>query len=108
MAVGAAFTTVGHAGVSDGAGTEGRMTYRVAEVGPNYSVIELTSAAGNARFFSRASWRTDLDQVPGGTLVTCTADFAVRLRYFLVAPILFLMRRAITRDLEQLKRAIET
>jgi hypothetical protein len=84
------------------------MTYRVAEVGPNYSIVELTSTTGNARFFTRAFWRFDLDQVPGGTLVTCTVDFAVRLRYFLLAPILFVMRRAIAGDLEQLKRAIET
>jgi hypothetical protein len=107
MAVGAEFTTVGHAGTSDGAGTDGRMTYRVAEVGPNYSVVELTSATGNARFFTRASWRFDLEHVAEGTLVTCTADFAVRFRYFLLAPILFLMRRTIAGDLEQLKRAIE-
>ena len=83
------------------------MTYRVAEVGPNYSVVDLTSTTGNARFFRRASWRFDLEPVPEGTLVTCTAEFAVRLRYFVVAPILFLMRRAIARDLGQLKRAIE-
>jgi hypothetical protein len=95
MAVGAEFTTLGHAGTRDGAGTQGRMTYRVAEVGPHYSIVELTSATGNARFFTRASWRFDLDQIPEGTLVTCTANFAVRLRYFLLAPILFVMRRAI-------------
>lgn len=108
MAVGAEFMTVGHAGTKDGAGSQGKMTYRVAEVGHNYSVVELTSATGNARFFNRASWRFDLDEAPEGTLVTCTADFALRFRYFLLAPILFLMRRAIAGDLKQLKRALET
>jgi hypothetical protein len=74
MTVGAEFTTVGHAGTNDGAGTEGKMTYRVAEVGRNYSVVELTSATGNARFFTRASWRFDLDQVREGTLVPARPD----------------------------------
>ena len=76
MAVGAEFTTVGHADTSDGAGTHGRMSYRVAEVGSNYSVVELTSVTGNARFFTRASWRFDLDQIPEGTLVTSYYDWS--------------------------------
>jgi polyketide cyclase/dehydrase/lipid transport protein len=107
MAVGAEFETVGLAGARDGAGTQGRMAYRVAEVEGNRSVVELTSRDGNARFFRRASWEFRIEPAEGGSKVVCVADFEVRKRYWFMAPVLFFMKGAIDRDLRQLKEAVE-
>jgi hypothetical protein len=107
MRVGAEFETVGLAGARDGAGTQGRMGYRLAEVEGNRSVVELTSREGNARFFRRASWEFRIEEAEGGSVVVCVADFQVRRRYWFMAPVLFFMKGAIRRDLEGLKRAVE-
>lgn len=49
--IGLEFDTVGHGGNPDDPNARGQMSYRLAEVGPNHSVVELTSCKGNARFF---------------------------------------------------------
>jgi hypothetical protein len=107
MKVGVEFETVGLAGARDGAGTQGRMAYRLAEVKENRSVVELTSRDGNARFFRRATWEFRIEPAEGGSTVICIADFEVKRRYCFMAPVLFFMRRAIYRDLEGLKNAVE-
>ena len=101
------FATIGLPGTWDGAGTQGRMAYRVTEVEGNRSVIELTSRDGNARFFRRASWEFRMEAVDGGSTVICVADFQVRKRYWFMAPVLFFMKSAIHRDLVGLKKAVE-
>jgi Polyketide cyclase / dehydrase and lipid transport len=75
MGVGAEFETVGLAGTRDGAGTQGKMGYRVVEVEGNRSVVELTSRDGNARFFRRATWEFRIEAADGGSTVICVADF---------------------------------
>ncbi len=103
----------------DGTGTEfhtfarpegddwGRMSYRVAGVGENSCTVQLTSSEGNARFFKDASWTFKTRQISDGTLLTCIADFTLRLPYLFLAPILYAKKDAITTDLRSLKRAIE-
>jgi len=41
------------------------------------------------------------------TRITCAVEFTLRLRYLFLAPVLYLMRRAISDDLERLRRALE-
>src|SRR5215831_2767964 len=103
--VGFAFETLGHPGA---AGAEdGRMAYEVSAVGPEGSTLRLTSTSGNARYFRDAAWHCRLDPVPEGTRLTCVAEFTLRWRYLFLAPILYLMRRAIRADLERIRRALE-
>jgi len=103
--VGFAFETLGHPGA---AGAEdGRMAYEVSAVGPEGSTLRLTSTSGNARYFRDAAWHCRLDPVPEGTRLTCVAGFTLRWRYLFLAPILYLMRRAIRADLERIRRALE-
>ena len=104
--VGFAFETLGHPGSAAGA-ENGRMAYEVTAVGPEGSTVRLTSATGNARYFKDAAWHFRLDPVPEGTRVVCAAEFTLRLRYLFLAPVLYLMRRAIKDDLERLRRAVE-
>ena len=104
--VGYAFETLGHQGSAAGS-ENGRMAYEVSAVGPEGSTVRLTSTTGNARYFKDAVWHFRLDPVPEGTRITCAAEFALRLRYLFLAPVLYLMRRAISDDLERLRRALE-
>ncbi len=87
---------------------QGRMAYRITDADPELGcTIALTNSDGNGRYFKHAQWRFQVHPDPQGSRVTCTVDFKVRLRYFFLAPILFSMRRAIHRDLESLKAALE-
>lgn len=86
----------------------GRMAYRILEADPARGcTIALTNSDGNARYFKRAQWRFQVHPDAQGSCVTCVVDFKLRLRYFFLAPILMTMRRAIHRDLESLKAALE-
>jgi len=104
--VGFAFETLGHPSSAVGA-EDSRMAYEVSAVGPNGSTVRLTSTTGNARYFKDAAWHFRLDPVPEGTRIICVAEFTLRLRYFFLAPVLYLLRRAIMDDLERLRRALE-
>ncbi len=105
--VGFEFTTVGYPG--SGA-DHGRMTYRVAEAdatGRNVCA-ELTSRTGNARFFSSAEWRQSVEDWPEGCRVTFSTEFRLRFRYWLLAPVLWMIgASALRRDLVNLKRVLE-
>lgn len=86
----------------------GRMSYRVTQTDPvDGCVVKLTNSDGNARYFKEAEWRFRVDPAPEGALVTCAAHFKLRFRYLVLAPVLFVMRKAIHRDLLSLKRALE-
>lgn len=85
----------------------GKMSYRITETDPvRGCTVQLTSDSGNARFFRSAEWRFRVEPDPQGSVVICAANFQLRLRYLLLAP-LYSMRSAIRRDLESLKSAIE-
>ena len=107
--VGFEFDTVADMGAQTDASRNGRMSYRIAEVDPDRHQcrVELTSRDGNARYFKRASWTFRAVGADGGTLLTCSADFVLRVRWLVLAPVLYMMRRAITNDLRQLKAVIE-
>ncbi len=106
--VGFEFDTLGRTTAKDATGESGKMSYRVAAADPAIGcTLQLTNSDGNARFFKQAEWRFTVDPAPDGAVVTCIADFQLRLRYLLLAPVLFLMRKQIDRDLRGLKQAIE-
>lgn len=102
------FDTIAHDGLN--LPDRGRMSYRISKVSPEDSlcVVELTSRTGNARFFKTATWQFKTQPADGGTLLTCTAEFALRLRYMFLAPLFYLKRDAILMDLKFLKNAIES
>ena len=104
--VGFAFETIGRPGSAPGA-EDGRMAYEVSSVDSKGSTVRLTSTTGNARYFKDAAWHFRLDPAAEGTRITCVADFTLRLRYLFLAPVLYLLRRAIRADLERLKRLLE-
>ena len=93
--------------IEDSESGKGKMSYRICDIGPASCTVQLTSTTGNARFFKRASWRFTTEPDPNGTLLICSADFEVKLRFFWLAPLLYMKRSAISIDLECLKQAIE-
>ena len=106
--VGFEFDTLAHPRGKDARGEWGKMSYRIAAIDPDHGcTVQLTSTTGNARYFRTAEWRFRVEAVPEGSQVFCAADFVVRRRYFLLAPILFFMKGAIQKDLESLKRKLE-
>jgi uncharacterized protein YndB with AHSA1/START domain len=107
--VGSEFETVADVDQPPDARRDGRMSYRIAEVDPGRQQcrVELTSRDGNARYFKSASWTFRTECAQGGTRLTCSADFVLRLRWVVLAPVLYLMRRAITNDLRRLKAVLE-
>jgi hypothetical protein len=64
--VGLELDTVGHGGNPDDPNARGQMSYRLAEVGPNYSVVDLTSSKGNAPFFKEARWTSGFNPTHTG------------------------------------------
>ena len=87
----------------------GRMSYRVAQTDPvNGCVVQLTNSDGNARYFRKAEWRFNVRPAADGALITCAAHFKLRFRYIFMGPVLFMMRRAIHRDLVSLKDVLES
>ena len=109
MGVGSEFDTVADPAARDDAQAQGRMSYRIASVDPDQHrcTVQLTSRDGNARFFKTAAWTFRAVAAPDGTLLTCSVDFILRLRYLIFAPVLYAMKGAIHADLRQLKRVIE-
>ncbi|HUX44038.1 MAG TPA: SRPBCC family protein [Terracidiphilus sp.] len=107
--VGFEFDTLAHSRGKDERGEWGRMSYRIKEIDPvRGCTVELTSSAGNARYFRSAEWRFRVEAVKEGSQVFCVADFAVRRRYLLLAPIFYFMKNAIRKDLEGLKCKVES
>src|SRR5215471_19112079 len=107
--VGSEFDTVADVDAPSDARSNGRMSYRIVDIDPDRHQcrVELTSRDGNARYFKRASWTFRAVGADGGTLLTCSADFVLRVQWLVLAPALYLMRRAITNDLRQLKAVLE-
>src|SRR5581483_1852425 len=108
--VGSKFDTIANTDApADDGSASGRMSYRVTEVDAQRQrcTVELTSRDGNARYFKTASWTMRTAQAEGGTLLTCSVVFAMRLRWLVLAPVLWLMRSAIRRDLIALKHEVE-
>jgi hypothetical protein len=109
--VGSEFDTIADTAVpADDGSASGRMSYRITEVNAERQqcTVELTSRDCNARYFKTASWILRTLPAEGGTLLTCSVEFALRLRWLVLAPVLWLTRRAITRDLIALKKELES
>jgi hypothetical protein len=96
-AVGLTFDTIAPTGL--------RMSYRIMEHEPERrSTIELAPS----KMFKRAVWRLQYDRVALGTKITCDVDFTLRpLYWFLAVPLILSQRKALARDLQSLKEAIE-
>ena len=107
--IGSEFDTVADLDEPPDARRNGRMSYRIAEVDMDrhQCTVELTSRDGNARYFESASWTFRAVSAQGGTLLTCSVDFVLRIQWIVLAPIMYLMRGAITKDLRRLKAALE-
>jgi hypothetical protein len=107
--VGFEFETLADPAAPGDAESQGRMSYRIAEVDPDQHrcAVQLKSTAGNARYFKTATWSFQVSPAPDGTLLRCSVDFVLRMRYLILAPIFYAMRGAIRTDLEQLKRVVE-
>ena len=96
-AVGTTFDTIAPNGL--------RMSYRITEHDPeDHSTIELMPS----KMFKRAVWRLTYERAGEGTRITCDVDFILRpLYWFLVVPLMMSQKKALARDLRQLKEAIE-
>lgn len=105
------FTTVGHDGAAP---NHGRMRYRIGQTDPQAGCrVDLVSRDGNACYFESASWSFRVLEQPETTSnkrsrIECVVRFKLRPRYAWLAPILFLMKGAINRDLMALKRVLES
>lgn len=106
--IGKEFDTFSHGDLRDGAHAKGKMSYRVVRAGADQCTIQLTSSAGNARYFKSAEWNFRVEPSAEGARLTCSANFALRFPYILLAPVFYLMRGAIRTDLESLKRVLES
>lgn len=111
LGVGFEFTTVGH---DAAAPNHGRMCYRIGQTDSEAGCrVDLISHDGNARYFKSGSWSFRVVEQPETasnkrSRVECVVRFSLRLRYVWLAPILFVMKGAINRDLMALKRALES
>jgi hypothetical protein len=83
-----------------------RMSYQVTEHVPGrHWTIDLVSS----KMFKAAIWEMRCDPTATGSRITCVVDFTLRpLYYFLALPLLMTQRKALGRDLESLKKAIES
>jgi hypothetical protein len=108
MGVGSTFSTFARQQAAEESPAPGEMTYRIADIDPRGKcTVELMSRNGNARYFRNARWQFWTEPIREGTRLTCCVEFALKTRYLPLAPVLYLMRGAILRDLRGLKAAIE-
>jgi len=105
--IGFEFETLGRSDSAFASPEKARMGYRIVQTEPDRCTVALTSSSGNARFFKTAQWQFRLAPAPEGSLLTCCADFTLRLRYIFLAPIFYLKRSAIQMDLKALKQTLE-
>jgi carbon monoxide dehydrogenase subunit G len=106
--VGFEFDTVAHPGARGYGGERGKMSYRISDADPSRGcTVELTNRDGNARFFTEAEWKFNVETVPEGARVVCAAHFKLRFPYIVLAPVFYGMNRAIQSDLEHLRRVLE-
>lgn len=81
-----------------------RMSYRVAEFVPYQRArIDLV----DSDMFERAQWLVVLEPDPGGTRVVTEAEFAPKLRFFFLTPVLFFSRGSLATDMEYLHEQME-
>jgi Polyketide cyclase / dehydrase and lipid transport len=100
ITVGAKFTTIG----PSRGGREGkRSDYRVVAIDGD----ESKAALENSPIFRSAVWTLRLSAKDEGTKVTCEIDMTTSWRHAPIGWLLALNRKAISTDLQFLKRAIE-
>ena len=81
-----------------------KMSYRITEFIPDYQAkIQLEKS----NMFKEAIWTMRVEPAVSGTLITCLVDLKIKLKYFFMAPILYIWRKAIYVDLQYLKKAID-
>ena len=105
--IGFEFETLGRADSRFRSPERARMAYRIVQAEADRCTVALTSSDGNARFFKTAQWQFRLSPAREGSLLTCCADFTLKLRYIFLAPIFYCNRRAIQIDLKALKQTLE-
>jgi hypothetical protein len=98
MGVGYTFDTIGLAPEAK------RSSYRVTEFTPKRSA---RTALVNSDTFQRASWYTRLEPADGGTRIVIEVEFAPKLQYFFLMPVLFLSRNNLETDMRYLHDEIE-
>ena len=79
----------------------------------SYEIVEVTRRAAktrlvDSRVFDDALWTMQFEPIERRTRVLCTVEMTLRRRFALLGPVLRRMTRAIDRDLEFLKAAIES
>lgn len=105
--VGLEFDTLAHPRRNDD-GNWGRMSYRISEADPAHGcTVKLTSSDGNARYFRTAEWRFRVYPAAEGATVFCAVHLKLKLRFLILAPLFYRMKRAIRSDLEKLKHVLE-
>ena len=93
--VGATFETIAPSGM--------KMNYRVIEFDSDRRVKILLT---NSRMFKRAVWQFRFDSEKDGTQISCHIYFTLRFQYLFLYPVLYFNRKALTRDLNFLKTAL--
>lgn len=100
LRAGFAFDTIGF----ERGGRPGkRSSYEVVEVTPTASKTRLV----DSRVFDDAVWTMQFEPIERRTRVLCTVDMTIRRQFAVLGLVLRRMARAIDRDLELLKAAIE-
>jgi hypothetical protein len=101
MGLGYTFDTIGPSSRAEGK----RSCYRIVEFQPNrLGRAELV----NPGPFKSATWLMRVESAAEGTTVTCGIELAFSWRSLVLAPVLWLSRGALMRDLVFLKQAIES
>ncbi len=94
-AVGSTFDTISPSGM--------RMNYEIIEFNSDRSVkIQLN----NSKMFKKAIWHFEFEPVEEKTLVTCHVYFTMMPKYAIMYPVLYLNKRALFRDLNFFKEAL--
>ena len=109
--VGFEFETFAYPKGSDVKGEWGRMSYRITQIDPvcRSTAVELTSRTGNAKYVRSGVWYFRAEEAPEGARVFSAVNFKLRLRYVYLMPVLMAFwRYAMRKDLESLKRALES
>jgi Polyketide cyclase / dehydrase and lipid transport len=100
VGVGYTFDTIG----PERAGRAERSSYRISEFTPKRGA---RADLVNSDKFQRAYWWTRLEPTAGGTRIVIDVEFAPKLQYFFLTPVLFLSRNNLLTDMKYLHDEVE-
>lgn len=82
-----------------------KMTYEIIEMDPSGRSVKILLTKSS--MFKKAVWHFEFTPTPSGTEVICHINFTLKFLYWFLYPVLFFNKKALLRDLNFFKIALD-